>query len=221
MTPIAVLLGAVIIAFAFAYGGGAKPAAPVADGEAIPVDIKDVSTENTPFIGNANAPVTIAVWYDYQCPFCKQFELTTLSQVEADYVASGKVKILLKDFAFLGPDSEDAAVFGRAMWEAYPDRYAEWHKTVMTAQDEEHGGFGNTETIATLTRTIAGVDVDRVLALAESKREQYVAAMTADRNEGTTFGINGTPGVIIGTTLLSGAYPYETVKPLIDAELAK
>ncbi len=219
LTPVAVLLGAIIIALAFAFGSGGKPATDT--GEQAAVDIKDVKTDTSPSVGSPTAPVTIAVWFDYQCPFCKRFELETLEQVFTDYVATGKVRIVYKDFQFLSSDSMDAAVFARAVWDAHPDRFHEWFKAVMTAQDEEHGGFGDLASVTELSRTVSGIDVDRVLKLVNDNRATYEAAIAADRAEGQTFGITGTPGAIIGTTVIAGAQPYASVKALIDAELAK
>lgn len=217
MTPIAVVLGALLIALAVAFGRGGVPQ----DGGEPPavVDIKEVSTENSPVVGERNAPVTIAVWFDYQCPFCKRFELETMKQVYDNYVTTGKVKIVYKDFQFLGPDSQTAALFARAVWDAHPSHFHEWLFAMMTAQDEEHGGFGDLASVTELTRGIEGIDTDRVLRLMDENKAKYEAAILADREEGATFGINGTPGSIIGTNLLAGARPYAEVAGLIDAEL--
>ncbi|MGB4076540.1 MAG: thioredoxin domain-containing protein [Minisyncoccia bacterium] len=221
LTPIAVLLGAIIIAVAFAFGSGERPAT-TGDGQPIAkVDIKKVQTGSSPVVGSPTAPIAIAVWFDYQCPFCKRFELEALEQVYQAYVVTGKIRIVYKDFQFLGPDSMDAAVFARGVWEAYPDQYYAWHQAVMTAQDEEHGGFGDLASVAEVSRGVAGVDADRVLALVEKNRATYEAAIEADREEGSSFGINGTPGAIIGTALISGAQPYSAVKAALDAALAK
>lgn len=218
MTPIAVLLGAIIIAGAFAFGRPDANQEPT-PGQPVAVDIKDVKTEGSPYIGNPSAPVTMAIWFDYQCPFCKQFELETVSKLYTEYVETGKLRIVFKDFQFLGPDSETAGLFARAMWEAYPDRFYQWYVAMAEAQDEEHGGFGDLASIKTLTEGLGGIDVARVEALMNDKKAEYLAAMEADRAEGGTFGIQGTPGAIVGTELIAGAYPYETVKPLIDAQL--
>lgn len=220
MTPIAVLLGAIIIAGAFAFGRPDANQEPT-PGQPVVVDIKDVKTEGSPYIGNPSAPVTMAIWFDYQCPFCKQFELETVSKLYTEYVQTGKLRIVFKDFQFLGPDSETAGLFARAMWEAYPDRFYEWYVAMTEAQDEEHGGFGDLASIKTLTEGLGGIDVARVEALMNQKKAEYLAAMEADRAEGGSFGIQGTPGAIIGTELVAGAYPYETVKPLIDAQLGQ
>jgi protein-disulfide isomerase len=217
-TAIAVLLGAVIIGGAFVYGQGGTPREPAVAGA---VDIKEVSLESGPSVGDADAPVVMAVWYDYQCPFCKQFELDTVAKLYAEYVQAGKLRILIKDFQFLGPDSATAALFGRAVWEAYPERFYEWYVAMAENQDEEHGGFGDLATIQAMTRGLGGMDVDRITRLTEDNRATYQAAIEADRAEGAKFGISGTPSMIVGTTVLSGAQPYERVKALVDEQLAK
>lgn len=221
MTPIAVLLGAIIVALALAFGrGGEGPTHPT--GDEVSVNIKDVKTEVSPSVGEKNAPVTIAVWFDYQCPFCKRFDLDAMKQVYDNYVTTGKVRIVYKDFQFLGEDSQTAALFARAVWDAHPDKFYPWLTAMMEAQDDENGGaFGDLASITTLTRGVAGIDTDRVLSLMEKNKATYEAAIAADRAEGQTFGITGTPAALIGTQVLGGAQPYATVKAAIDAELAK
>ncbi len=66
-----------------------------------------------------------------------------------------------------------------------------------------------------------GLDVARITSLRTDNAAKYQTAIDTDRAEGQTFGINGTPGTVIGTTLVSGAQPFANVKSLIDAELAK
>ncbi len=228
-TALALFVGLVLIAGALMYGKGASMPTDGTGGDVAAVDIKDVKTEGSPMIGDPNAPVTVAVWFDYQCPFCKQFEETTLASVYNDYVKDGKVKIVYKDFQFLGQyskiagrdDSITAALFARAVWDTAPEKFQEWFLAVAAAQDEENAGFGDAASLTTLTRGIAGIDTDRVLSVMETKKAEFTAAIQADQAEGQSLGINGTPAAIIGTTLISGAQPYAKVKPLIDAELAK
>jgi protein-disulfide isomerase len=221
LTPIAVLLGAIIIAVAFAFGtGGTKPTTDEPGG-AVAADIKNLKIGSSPVIGSATAPVTIAVWFDYQCPFCKRYELDSMEQIYTNYVQTGKVKVVLKDYQFLGPDSDTASVIARAVWEAYPEKFHDWYKAIMTAQDDENGGFGDEASVLALTKTVAGIDADKVAKLAKEKKADYQKAIAADRAEGTAFGINGTPGTLVGTKVLSGAVPYAQVSALIDAELKK
>ncbi len=221
-TPVAVILGAAIIAFALIFGTGTnRPTDPKNPTAGTIPNAAELKMEGVPFIGEANAPVTMAVWFDYQCPFCKQFELTTIKQVHEEYVKQGKVKVVFKDLQFLGPDSITAAVFARAVWEAAPEKYYEWHTAFMENQDNENGGFGDQASIEAMTRTIPNLDAERVITLAREKRGEYEKAINASKAEAASLGINSTPIALIGTTLIQGAQPFEVVKQAIETELAK
>ncbi|MEO6536585.1 MAG: thioredoxin domain-containing protein [Candidatus Paceibacterota bacterium] len=224
LTPIALIVAAVIIAFAFIYGRGMGGAtAPTDTTKAPAADISKITTEGEPFIGDAHAPVTMALFYDYQCPFCKQFEQVVSPQLFTNYVKTGKLKIVIKDFQFLGNDSLDAAVFGRALWESQPDKFYEWYVAMFNAQDEEGDkGFGKMSTIDALAKTIPGLDVAKVDALVKSKGSDYIKLIDASRAEGAAQGINGTPSIIVGKSLFTGMSPdqfYAGISGEINKEL--
>jgi protein-disulfide isomerase len=182
------------------------------------VDISKVKTAGDPFVGDPNAKVTIAYWFDYQCPFCKRFDEDAIVQIMNDYVKTGKVKIVFKDFQFLGADSQTAGLAERAVWDVAPDKFYAWHKAMYDKQDSENSGWGNKADILALTKSV-GIDSAKVEQLMTSKATEYQKAMDADKAEGGAFGINGTPGTIIGKNLISGAQPYAAVKQLIDLAL--
>jgi protein-disulfide isomerase len=185
------------------------------------VNIKDVDTKGEPFIGKTDAPVTLAYWLDFQCPFCQRFDLQTLPVLVEKYVNTGKLKVVFKDFQFLSEDSQTGGFAAHAVWELYPAKYFEWHTAMFEAQDEEHGGFGDKASIIALTRKISGIDADAVSRLMDQKNAEYQAEQDADKAEGAKFGVQGTPGFILGTQRVSGAQPIEVFSQLIDAELGK
>jgi protein-disulfide isomerase len=227
LTPIAVILGAVIIAGAFIFGHGLGSTTPAASTSGTPaataVNITNVKTANEPYIGNANAPVTMALFFDYQCPFCKQFDQTVLPILYSQYVQTGKLKIVFKDFDFIGPDSLIASEYARAMWQLYPSDFYQWYTGMYAAQVTENSlsAADYTANIQKVLAGIPGVDVSKVAALAVSDKTQYDATVTADFTEGQSYGIQGTPSVIVGTTLLQGAQQPAAVTALIDAQLKK
>lgn len=225
--PLSIVIAGALIAGAV-YFSGSGGGAPVG-GELPPVDIEDVAIEaHNPVLGDANAPVTLAYWFDYQCPFCKAVDVGGIPQIPIepamptlvkDYVNAGKLKIVFKDYAFLGEDSTTAGLYKNAVWEMYPDKFYEWHEAMFHAQDEEHGGFGNEESILALIRKIPGLDANALKAKVAEKQDEYLANMEADRAEGASFGINGTPGFITGTTLIPGADDLSAFIAAIDAQL--
>jgi protein-disulfide isomerase len=215
-TALALLVGLLFIGGVIAYGQNqdrATESTPTAE-EVQPVDIADVDTGSSPFAGPADAPITLAVWYDYQCGYCKQFENTTLQQVQAEY--GDQVRIVYKDFQFLGAASNETALYGRAVWEAHPDRWEEWFEAVFASEEE---GTLTTAGLDAVSSSL-GLDVAHIAQLRSSNAGAYQAAIDADREEGQRFGVNGTPGTIVGTTLIEGAQPFEAVKAAIDATLA-
>ena len=232
LTPIAVIIAGLAIAGAVLFNGmrsttvaqqGTQPAAPA-------VDIKKVKIDGEPFIGKADAKVTMALWSDYQCPFCKAVEIGGVPQIPTapaiptlikDYVDTGKLKIVFKDYPFLGQDSIAGALYERAVWDTYPDKFYIWRDAMYKAQDEEGDqGFGDERSITALNRKL-GFDADKLSALVVQNKEKYTKEMTDDRNEGAAMGVNGTPGFIIGKTLIAGAESLDKFKTLIDAELKK
>lgn len=220
--PGAIIIGALIIGF-FAMVGLSRSGGANAQGgtqQAANVNIKDVKTDGDPYIGKANAPVTLAYWSDYQCPFCKQFELTTMPDIIKQYVDTGKVKVVFKDYPFLGNDSMTAAEYEHAIWKLYPQKFFTWREAMYNAQDQEGDqGFGNAASIDALIKSIAGLDDAKIKADIAANKAAYDTAIEADRTEGTNFGVQGTPGFITGTTLIPGAVPLSQFQSALDAQL--
>ncbi len=230
LTPIAVVVGAVIIALAFFFGhGGQTTQTPTTTtgtsgtttGSA--VTISEVKTAGEPIVGNANAPVTMALFFDYQCPFCKQFDQTVTNQLYTNYVQTGKLKIVFKNFDFLGPNSITASEYAYALWALYPNQFYAWYQAVFAAQGTESRTADATYLpgLEKVTATIPGIDNSKVIALMNKNKAQYDTMIQNDFTEGQSYGIQGTPSVIIGTTLLQGAQTYDAVAALVDAQLKK
>ncbi len=137
--------------FKKAIDGALAGKAPITDGNGLgssSINSKDIVVAGHPFIGKADAPMVIPFWSDFQCPYCKQFELNTLPQIITDYVDTGKVKIVFMDLAFLGQDSVVASEYGQALWKLYPEQYFAWRTAMYEAQDAEGDqGFGNAASI--------------------------------------------------------------------------
>lgn len=219
--PIAIVLAGIIIAGAMYFSDGKKPTTPdtTANPSISTVDIKNVKTDGEPFIGNPNAPVVMAEWSDYQCPACQYGEENLITPLIADYVKAGKLKVIFKDFAFLGPDSQTLALTARAIWEAYPDKFYEWRKAEFDNQGQENTGWATKAVIDGLIAKVAGIDQTVVDGLLAKNSVKYQAQIDADKAEGTKFGVNATPSFIIGNRLLVGVPQYTSVKTLIDTLL--
>ena len=225
-TPMAVVLAGLFIAGAIVWNNAhpyaktaatsPSPQAPAAQA----ADISKVKIDGEPFMGNPNAQITIAYWYDYQCPFCRRNEEDTMPQLIKDYVDTGKAKIVFKDFQFLGPDSQTLGQTSRAVWDIAPDKFYAWHKAVYDNQGTENTGWATADKIRSITEGVLGAaDTNKVLALVKTKGTTYQKEMDADKAEGSAFGVTGTPGFVIGKQLVIGAQPYAAIKQVIDLTL--
>lgn len=185
-----------------------------------PVNVSAINTTGLPFIGEANAPVTMVEWSDYQCPYCQQFELSILPQLSPSYVQTGKLKIVFKDFAFLGPDSITAAEVERAVWQAYPQDFYKWRETMFQNQgDENHNEDPNgLNMYLTWTAKVPGIDTNKIAQLVAQNKPQYDAAIKADQIEAGKFSVDGTPSFVVGNgnVPIMGGAPVQQFKKLID-----
>ncbi|MGZ5565450.1 MAG: DsbA family protein, partial [Limisphaerales bacterium] len=187
-----------------------------------PINVSAISTNGEPIIGEPNAPVTIVEWSDYQCPYCEQFEVTIMSQLYSKYVQTGKVKIVFKDFQFLGPNSITASEVGRAVWQAYPNDFYQWRQTIFQNQGEEnHNADPNGLTFyLNLTQKVPGIDTNKIAQLVAQNKPQYDAAIKAGQTEASKFSVDGTPSFVVGNgnpPIIGGA-PLQQFRKLIDAQ---
>ena len=112
-------------------------------------------------LGRAAAPVTIQVFEDPQCPYCREWNVDTLPTVVKDYVRTGKVKLVYRGINIIGPNSEYglranyAAGLQNRLWQMSDELYAR--------QGEENSGWINDATIASAAKA-AGVNVNSLSA---------------------------------------------------------
>jgi protein-disulfide isomerase len=174
------------------------------------------------FLGNARAPVTLVEFTDYQCPFCGRYARETFPQIERDYVKTGKVKYVMRDFpiaalhpqAFKGHEAARCAGDQGKLWEMHRRLFAD-QKAMGPAELEAHA-------------QAVGLDLARFRQCLDGGK--YAAAVRGDLEEGNKAGVSGTPTFLIGLTdlkepvikvsrVLTGAQPYERFKEAIDALL--
>ena len=93
-----------------------------------------VGVGNLPFLGDANAKVTMIEFSDYQCPFCARFYTQTEGQIKKEYIDSGKVKFYYRDFPLLQihPGAQKAGEAARCAGDQ--DKYWQYHDLIFENQ---------------------------------------------------------------------------------------
>lgn len=209
---------AALVALLVSFSAPGVSAAQVTADQAVVGGLK--VPDSNPSIGAASAPVTMEIWSDYQCPYCMLLWQDALPRVVSKYVTSGQLRIVFKDFEFLGEDSVTTALFARAVWDLYPQRFYDWNKTVFGVQGNENGGWASLDRIIELTNDIRGLDSSLLSAHLDANKTRYAQAIEADMIEGRSAGVEGTPTILIKSKPLDGLYSFENISAAIDKELA-
>lgn len=169
--------------------------------------------------GKENAPVTIVEFSDYQCPFCRRAFEDSLKQVRKDYVETGKVRILFRDFPLsFHPMAQVSAESARCAGDQ--DKYFLMHDKMFDEQEKQ--GQGTVQfTVADLKKWAKEIGLDEQKFNTCVDSGKYTKAVQDDFNAGAAAGVSGTPTFFINGQQLVGAQPYSAFKAVIDAELAK
>ncbi|MBI1970964.1 DsbA family protein [Candidatus Woesearchaeota archaeon] len=184
---------------------------------AAPAARVQVSADDDPVKGDKDAPVTIIEFSDYQCPFCGRFYTQTLPELEKEYISTGKVKLVYRDFPLtsIHQEAKPAAIAANcARKQGGDEMYYKYHDKLFIGGGQALSA-GTYKTYAT------------ELGLNMNKFEQCLAdpsvaqEVDSDTQDGMRSGVQGTPAFFVNGQLLSGAQPFPAFKQMIDAELAK
>ena len=111
------LAGVAVVALVVALGGGPKSAPIGVEVASAPIGIPAQGY----VLGVIDAPVTIDLYEDFQCPACREWGRTVFPNLVQNELAAGTARIVFHDLAFIGPESQDAARAGYAA--AQQDRF--------------------------------------------------------------------------------------------------
>ena len=179
------------------------PTQPTVDMELL-IDDDDVK-------GDKDAPVTIVEWSDFECPFCGRFYSQTLKQIDEEYIQTGKVKFIYRDFPLTShQNAQKAAEAAECAGEQ--GKYWDMHDTLF-----ESGVKGGVSSFKGFASDL-GLDTDEFDDCLDSGK--MAAEAQKDMRDGAASGVTGTPGFIVNGKVVKGAQPFEAFKAIIDAELA-
>ena len=171
-------------------------------------------------LGDPNAPVTLIEFGDYQCHFCNVYYHNTEHKIYEDYVVTGKVKIIFKDYTIIGPDSIKAAHAAHCASEQ--GKFWQYHNTLFNNWAGENNGWAGQENISRFAQQV-GLDMDEFTECnANNRYEQKISASNADAQ---TLGITGTPAFYIISMenkqieVISGAQPYDVFEKIFNIML--
>lgn len=178
-----------------------------------------VSADDDAFLGKENAPIVVIEFSDFQCPFCRKMWRDTLPQLKKEYIDTGKVKFVYRDFPLdFHPGAMPAAQGADCAREE--GQFWEMHDKIFGEQDKQGTGtiqFGIKE--VKQWAAAIGLDTKKFNQCLDSGK--YDGEVKDDLKDGQAAGVTGTPNTFVNGRKLNGALPYESFKSLIEEELNK
>ncbi len=221
ITAVFVLVGAVIVGGAVILNqkpGGApatseNPFGLIQPGSATPTDLADGKT-----LGKADAPVTMEVYEDYQCPICGELVTTVEPKVIDAFVETGQVRIVSHDVAFLDRGtSESVDAWAAAACAADQGKYWAFHDWIYANQSGENEGGFRVERLRAIAEA-AGLDMTRYDSCMATGQKQAQAATVT--NAAVAQGFTQTPTLVINGVKNVGLPSYETLATYLRSVIA-
>ncbi len=180
--------------------------------EPVPTDSGDdfqTSPDDDAVLGDPNAPVTIIEFSDYQCPYCKRFWQDTLPQLKSEYIDTGKVKLIYRDYPLPGhPMAQPAAEASECIREKGGDTiFWKYHDKLF-----ENQATLSEENMKKWAKDL-GFDISSCLDNGDMAEE-----VNADFEDGGSL---GTPTFFVNGVKLEGALPFAQFKQVIDSQLSE
>lgn len=160
----------------------------------------------SPVGGNPNGDVSIVVFYDYFCGYCKK----TLPALQALIAGDSRLRIIYKEFPILGPQSMIAAK--AALAAARQGKFAEFHRLMLESDS------GSDEAIKAIASKL-GLDYPRF----QKDMDDPVTVAAIDRNIrlAESIGVTGTPAYLIGDKFIPGVIDAASLADMVKSERAK
>jgi protein-disulfide isomerase len=170
-------------------------------------------------LGDPNAPVTVEVFEDFQCPMCDQYSQQIEPQIVQNDVATGKVHYIFRQYPFLDtgkPGQESHKAANASMCANEQGRFWDYHDMLFANWNgENEGNFSDKRLIA--FAEALNLDMNQFRQCYNENR--YQAEIQADLERGKQLGVTGTPSVFVNEQIVAPGYvpTYDQIQAAIQA----
>lgn len=152
------------------------------------------SDQGSIVVGNPQGDVTLIEFFDYNCGYCKK----SLLDVQALIKSDPKLKVVLRDFPILGPDSVEASKIALAVKQHLKgEKYLDYHARLMSSR----GRVGKDRALEIAKE----MGLDPAKLVAEAETPAVLGGIQKTLHIAESLSINGTPAFIVGDEVISGA----------------
>ncbi len=167
-------------------------------------------------LGSKRAKVEVVAFVDYECPFCRRFYQESFRHLQRDYIATGKVRFVTRDYplAFHSRANSAAVAASCVRRLAHDDAFYEYQDALFS-----QGKLSDVDLRkAAIQLGIEGTTFNKCIADKDHSIEKRI---DEDRTDAQAAGVIGTPTLFVNGRIMVGAQPYAAFKSAIDAELKK
>ncbi len=180
----------------------------------------NVDIQNQPAIGDANAPVKVVEFGDFKCPSCKNFQELIYPLLKKEYIDTGKVQLVFRNFQFLGEDSITAAMIGKSIYTQNPEAFWKYYELIYRHQKDEGTVWATPEYILPLVKkNIPEIDINKTSE--EVKNKKYKTEVEKDNEYARSLQLSGVPAVFVNGMPIDNPLDYRELKNVIEKELEK
>jgi protein-disulfide isomerase len=182
-----------------------------------------LTIDGYPSKGSQSAKLILIEFTDYQCPFCGRHFQQTSPQIERDYVNTGRVRHVVRDFPIESIHKEALKPAEAAHCAGEQGQYWQMHERLFKDQNALTGDHLSAYAGA------LGLDVQSFKQCLDSNK--YAVRIRQDLAEAQKLGVQATPSFFLGVAepggssakvvkMISGAHPYTVFKATIDSLLS-
>jgi protein-disulfide isomerase len=225
-----IIVAGIAIALA-ASSSSAAPATATDDKPAVTQSADQITTQlmsptiaSAPALGSEDARVTIVEFGDYQCTWCYRWHEGIKDTLVADYVDTGKVRFLFKDFPINDLSDRASSLAAEASYcAADQSKYWEYHDKVYSNWEGENTGWVTKDSLERFAQDVGISDMDAFSDCLDSGK--YAKIVRDNYNLARSIGLDATPSFIVltegeTTKLLRGAHPYSAFEKVINEAYA-
>ena len=223
----AIISGICIAVIFFGIGDLSEPSESLIEKQIVEESMKPVQITVETFmengstiLGDPNAPITLVEFGDYQCHFCNVYYQNTEHEIFENYVKTGKINMIFKDYTIIGPDSIRAAHAAHCASEQ--GKFWQYHNTLYDNWGGENNGWAGQENILRFAEQTE-LNMDEFIECNLDKR--YEQKISESNSDAQALGITGTPAFFIisdnsqQVQAIQGAQPYEAFAKIFDSML--
>lgn len=154
--------------------------------------------------GNPDGDITLVEFLDYRCGYCKRAHDEVAKLIESD----GNIRLIVKEFPILGPQSLVASQYAIATRQvAGDDAYKALHDALMT--------FSGDISLVSLNRIAGSLSLDASAIEAKMDSDDVMVEIRKTRELAQRMNITGTPTFVLEDELLRGYLPYDQMEVIV------